>query len=287
MDSLPRSVYELLKRPDKVGELLGFINALTQARVATASGDVPLLHQRGARNAVFDLRNINARGEPATGGGGGGLGDVVGPAGAVDGNVPVFDGATGKLIADSGVSIADLVGGQVASEGFTWMSRSTAMTVPDGSGLTAADFDNVISNDYGVWSASNPTRFTFPNSGTWLLYSSITYQIDPNAMRMNLIRANGAQTIGIQAVQAVDYFGGLATIVSLSTFSHFLAGEYVELCAQQWSGGILNALALEMRCVRLDTSAGGGGGGSGDFNKIVTSGGEVVVSGGNVVFLSP
>jgi hypothetical protein len=29
-------------------------------------------------------------------------GDVVGPAGAVSGNVPEFDGATGKLLADSG-----------------------------------------------------------------------------------------------------------------------------------------------------------------------------------------
>ena len=38
-----------------------------------------------------------------------GTGDVVGPASAVDGTVAAFDGATGKLIADSGVAAADLV----------------------------------------------------------------------------------------------------------------------------------------------------------------------------------
>lgn len=35
------------------------------------------------------------------------LGDVVGPASAVSGNIATFDGATGKLIQDGGVTIAD------------------------------------------------------------------------------------------------------------------------------------------------------------------------------------
>lgn len=38
-----------------------------------------------------------------------GSGDVVGPASAVSANISVFDGTTGKLIADSGYSIADLL----------------------------------------------------------------------------------------------------------------------------------------------------------------------------------
>ena len=39
-----------------------------------------------------------------------GIGDVVGPASAVDGNIAVFDGVTGKLIADSGISTAGVGG---------------------------------------------------------------------------------------------------------------------------------------------------------------------------------
>lgn len=41
-------------------------------------------------------------------GAGGGSGDVVGPASAVDDRIATFDGASGKLIQDSGVSMADL-----------------------------------------------------------------------------------------------------------------------------------------------------------------------------------
>lgn len=42
-------------------------------------------------------------------GGAAGTGDVVGPAGAVDGNIVIFDGVTGKLIEDSGINITDIV----------------------------------------------------------------------------------------------------------------------------------------------------------------------------------
>jgi len=41
-----------------------------------------------------------------TGGGGGGTGDVIGPSGAVSGNIAIYNGVTGKLIGDSGVSTA-------------------------------------------------------------------------------------------------------------------------------------------------------------------------------------
>jgi len=42
------------------------------------------------------------------GGGGGGDGDVKGPAGANDLHVAVFNGVTGKKIADGGLAVADL-----------------------------------------------------------------------------------------------------------------------------------------------------------------------------------
>lgn len=42
------------------------------------------------------------------GSGSGGTGDVVGPASAVDDRIATFDGTTGKLIQDSGTSLADI-----------------------------------------------------------------------------------------------------------------------------------------------------------------------------------
>lgn len=41
--------------------------------------------------------------------GGGGTGDVVGPGTSVDRNITIFDDTTGKLIADSGVAMDDVV----------------------------------------------------------------------------------------------------------------------------------------------------------------------------------
>jgi hypothetical protein len=40
--------------------------------------------------------------------GGDGSGDVVGPASSVSGNIPVFDGVTGKLLVDSGMSLTSV-----------------------------------------------------------------------------------------------------------------------------------------------------------------------------------
>ena len=42
------------------------------------------------------------------GSGSGGTGDVVGPASAVDDRIATFDGTTGKLIQDSGTTLADI-----------------------------------------------------------------------------------------------------------------------------------------------------------------------------------
>jgi hypothetical protein len=48
------------------------------------------------------------------GGGGGGTGDVVGPAGAADNRIPFFNGATGKLLKDSTLTLADVQASTVA-----------------------------------------------------------------------------------------------------------------------------------------------------------------------------
>lgn len=47
----------------------------------------------------FDLVNNSSSG---------GGGDVVGPASSIDGDIAIFDGVTGKLLADSGISISSI-----------------------------------------------------------------------------------------------------------------------------------------------------------------------------------
>jgi hypothetical protein len=80
-------------------------------------------------------------------GSGGGSGDVVGPAGAVAGNIAVFDGATGKLIADGGVPIpgtgfGDVVGpASAVDDNFASFDTTTGKLIQD-SGYSAADILN-------------------------------------------------------------------------------------------------------------------------------------------------
>lgn len=69
-----------------------------------ATGRFDIVFSGGALSAPYTLLDV-------TNGAGGGSGDVVGPGSAVAGNFAFFDGATGKIIFDSGVSPSSFVRG--------------------------------------------------------------------------------------------------------------------------------------------------------------------------------
>jgi hypothetical protein len=87
--------YKPLKQPGQIGEAPDTDTILAQGVKANA-GQLVLEDPVAGPQTLSQL---------AAGGGGGG--DVNGPAGAVAGNLPSYDGATGKLIDDSGVAAAD------------------------------------------------------------------------------------------------------------------------------------------------------------------------------------
>ena len=91
----------------------------------------------------------------ATGGGsGGGTGDVVGPASSTDNAIARFDGATGKLIQNSGVTVADgLTGGViVGSTGAT----DNAILIANGTGGSTLEASTLTID-------TNPILY-FPNT---------------------------------------------------------------------------------------------------------------------------
>lgn len=84
-------------------------------------------------------------------GGGGGSGDVVGPASSVDNNIATFDGATGKLIQDSGVAIASLVTGSTgATDNAILRADGTGGSTVQSSAVTIADTTGTLDNSSGV-----------------------------------------------------------------------------------------------------------------------------------------
>ena len=63
------------------------------------------------------------------GGGGGGVGDVVGPAAATDNAIVRYDGTTGKLVQNSGITIDDSnnlsTAGTIGASNFSGSSSGT------------------------------------------------------------------------------------------------------------------------------------------------------------------
>lgn len=71
------------------------------------TGGIPIGGTTGQVLAKIDATDYNVHWITPSGGGGG-SGDVVGPAGATDNHLVVFDGATGKLIKGGGTTVAAL-----------------------------------------------------------------------------------------------------------------------------------------------------------------------------------
>lgn len=76
-------------------------------------------------------------------GGGGGSGDVVGPASATDSAIVLFDGTTGKLIKDSGTLLSSLLGAFDATVGATGADYTTISAAIADSKTRLLVIDNV------------------------------------------------------------------------------------------------------------------------------------------------
>ena len=93
-------------------------------------------------------------------GGGGGSGDVVGPASATDNAVVRFDGTTGKLVQNSAVTVADTTGNIT---GGTY-NKVTITAPATGSTLTVADGKTLTANSSLTLSGTDSTTMTFPGT---------------------------------------------------------------------------------------------------------------------------
>jgi len=94
----------------------------------------------------------------------GASGDVVGPASATDNAVVRFDGATGKLVQNSAVTIADTTGDILGGS-----YNKIAITAPaTGATLTIADGKTLTVNNSLTLAGTDATTMTFPSSSATL-----------------------------------------------------------------------------------------------------------------------
>lgn len=239
------------------------------------AGDLHLVGDEAApgNNQVYGTDGSGNKGWKADPAGGG---DVVGPAGATDEAIALFDGATGKLLQDSGVLLVALAllagraggqtlkGGTAAGENLTLQGtdhatpgkvvvassqlsgtaqykalvyRSTQQLIATAT-ATAVQFTD---EDYDVGTlhdtVTNNTRLTAPVAGYYLVHGAVTYEANGTGSRATIMAKNGA----IVGTQASGRAGGtLADAPFLCTIVHLNAGDYLELWAYQDTGGNLN-----------------------------------------------
>lgn len=162
--------------------------------------------------------------------GGGGSGDVTGPASSTDDNIATFNGITGKIIQDGGNTIAQVkdranhTGTQTASTisdfdtevsnntdvAANTSARHAAVTVLDSSEIDFTLTGQQITASLVAGSIDETKLDTSVNASLDLADSAVQTETDPVVGAVNgLVKANGAGTISA-AVEDTDYQGVLA-----------------------------------------------------------------------------
>jgi hypothetical protein len=123
--------------------------------------------------------------------GGGGTGDVVGPASSTDNAIVRFDGLTGKLIQNSAATIADTTGDITAGKynGLTVSTSTGTLTVANGSSLITSGANSITLTSTGS------TNVTLPTTGTLaVLGTAQTFTAAQTFRAASAIRSEAAST---------------------------------------------------------------------------------------------
>lgn len=119
---------------------------------------------------------------------------------------------------------------------------SSAFSVPNAT-LTAVSFNTSRFNNSATWAVGNPTRLTAAATGVYMITGHAHWASSAAGSYRHLtVRLNGSSRItGQDRAGTVMPFrhSHVAAIYRLS------AGDYVELCVQQDSGGALNLESVE------------------------------------------
>jgi hypothetical protein len=107
------------------------------------------------------------------------------------------------------------------------------------SGLQAPiSFDTVLYDQGGCFNALNPTRLTAPVAGKYLIIGNFNWVANAVSLRRGVIQLNGVSDVALDDKDAVT--SGVGTTNLVVTELDMAAGDFVELDAQQFSGGPLN-----------------------------------------------
>lgn len=144
--------------------------------------------------------------------GGGGSGDVVGPAGAVDNRIAVFDGTTGKLIKDGGVTVAELV----------TQARVSPENVKTGTSYTL-----VLSDAFKLVAMNNssPNTLTVPPNSSVAFPIGTRIDISQDGAGQTTVAAGAGVTIRTPETMKLRKQWAKATLIKRATNTWDLEGN--------------------------------------------------------------
>lgn len=145
-------------------------------------------------------------------GGGGGSGDVVGPASATDSAVALFDSTTGKLLKDSGETIASLrsIPQNSQSTAYTLVLSDAGKHILHPSADTTARIMTIPANSSVPFPIGTAVTFVNQNGA-----GAMTIAITTDTMRLA-----GAGTTGSRTLAA----NGVATAIKLTSTEWIISG---------------------------------------------------------------
>lgn len=231
----PKDIADLMANWKQLGDLIEFAQAWKNGEFIAPSGErIPVLFERGSKNAVIDGRALTATGEQ------------IFPA------IPSQTGKAGYFLSTTGSLLTWGLGPAM----FTHVRRAASQSIPTGGVFTQVSWDSVVENPDGVFNAGTPTRLTIPAGadGVWQFSMWMRYDINATGIRYCYLRKNALTPLQIDLRNATS--GGNYTYMSLVGTFRLVAGEYVDLNAFQDSGGALNLLtaggsAAEITAIRL------------------------------------
>lgn len=244
-------------------------SGMTASALGIVGGDGTKLTQFLA--AAGQSWRVNAGGtaiEAYTPGGGGGSGDVVGPASATSGNLASYNGTTGKLIQDASIASSNVALKNNANSWSVAQAPNAAGTID--LGTTALPFRNLI---FGG-AATNNTKLA---SGTLTAQRTCTFpDADSNPVQPSSAVANqfmtGISSAGLisRAQPAFSNISGNATIAQGGTNNPSLGVSAVGMYAGdgskvvQVTGTALQSFRVNAGGTAIEAYTPAGGGGSGD-----------------------
>lgn len=180
--------------------------------------------------------------------GGGGSGDVVGPASAVDNAVARFDLTTGKLIQSSAVTIADTTGDITAGKynGLTISSSTGTLTVSNGKTLSAANTVTLSGTDGSTITFGSGGTVAYTSDNLSAFASTTSAQLAgilSNESGTGLAVFNDGATLTNSTLNGLTFTGTAGSTLNIGTGGTLGTAAYTATGAYQAADSELSAIA--------------------------------------------